>query len=112
VLGTIDIMLITENAMIILSVSIPFQCIDRCAVDIPDGHARAGNLGEADGSRETLITLGIVVLETDLKLNSLEKVTLLGFERVFKDFLDVRTHSGCGATFVSDCSSKYICGKR
>lgn len=45
VLGTIDIVLVTENA---------------------DAHVWTWDLWEADGSRETLVTLRIVVLETDL----------------------------------------------
>jgi hypothetical protein len=43
-LRTIDVMLVTEDA---------------------DGHARAGHGGELDGAAETLVTLGIVVLEAD-----------------------------------------------
>jgi hypothetical protein len=73
VLGTINIVLITENA---------------------DAHSWARDLRKADGSRETLVTLGIVVLEADLQLDGLEEVTLLGFGRKFKEFLDVGTHSG------------------
>ena len=30
-----------------------------------------------DGTRETLVTLGIIVLQTDLKLNRLDEVALL-----------------------------------
>ena len=49
-LGTIDVVLVTENA---------------------DGHVRAGNSGQLDGARETLVTLGVIVLEADLELNGL-----------------------------------------
>jgi len=42
-----------------------------------DGHLGAGDVGETDGTRETLVTLGIVVLESNLELNSLNEVTLL-----------------------------------
>lgn len=36
-----------------------------------DGELGAGDGGEADGARETLVTLGVVVLETDLELDGL-----------------------------------------
>ncbi len=52
------------------------------ASNIPDGHSRAGNLGKADGSRETLVTLRIIVLEADLELDGLEEVSLLGLQRI------------------------------
>jgi hypothetical protein len=68
-----------------------------CYVDIPDAHTRAGNNGQTDGSRETLITLGIIVLEANLEFDGFEEVSLLGLERVFEKLLDVGTHSGCGA---------------
>jgi len=42
-----------------------------------DGHLGTGNIGKLDGTRETLVTLGIVVLETNLELDGLDKVTLL-----------------------------------
>ena len=42
-----------------------------------DGHLGARDVGETNGARETLITLRIVVLETNLELDSLEEVTLL-----------------------------------
>jgi hypothetical protein len=42
-----------------------------------DGHLGAGDVGETNGTRETLVTLGIVVLESNLELNSLDEVTLL-----------------------------------
>lgn len=61
----------------------------------PDGHVGAGNAGQLDGARETLITLGIVVLQADLKLNGLVEVTLLLIERVVEKVLDILAHSGC-----------------
>jgi len=73
VLGTIDIVLVTEDA---------------------DAHVWARNLGKADGSRETLVTLRVIVLEADLELDSLEEVALLGLEGVFQELFDVATHSG------------------
>ena len=51
-------------------------------------------MGKADGSRETLVTLGIIILEADLKLDGLEEVSLLGLQRVLQEFFDVGTHSG------------------
>jgi hypothetical protein len=68
-----------------------------CDVDLPDAHTRAGNNGETDGSGETLVTLGIIVLEADLKFDGFEEVSLLGLKRVSEKLLDVGTHSGCGA---------------
>jgi len=41
-----------------------------------DGHAWTGDIREFDSSRETLISLGIVVLETNLKLDGFHKVSL------------------------------------
>lgn len=46
VLSTIDIVLVTQDT---------------------DGHARAGNRREFDGTGETLVTLWVVVLEANLK---------------------------------------------
>lgn len=62
VLGTIDIVLVTQNA---------------------DGHVGAGHGGQLDGARETLVTLRVIVLEADLELDSLEEVTLLGLGGCF-----------------------------
>lgn len=61
---------------------------------IPDGHVGAGDDRELDGARETLVTLGVIVLEADLELDGLEEVTLLGVERVVEQLADVGTHSG------------------
>lgn len=41
-------------------------------------HAWAGDVGQLDGARETLVLLGIVVLEADLQLNGLHELAWLG----------------------------------
>ena len=45
---------------------------------VPDAHSRAGNDRKADSSRETLVTLRIIVLEANLEFDGFEEVTLLG----------------------------------
>lgn len=60
----------------------------------PDGHVGAGDGGQLDGTRETLVTLGVIVLQADLKLNGLEEVTLLLVERVVEEVVDILAHSG------------------
>ena len=60
-----------------------------------EGHIGSGNGGEFDGAAETLVTLGIVVLEADLEFDGLEEVALLLFERVVQEFLDFLARGGC-----------------
>jgi len=72
VLGTIDIVLVTENA---------------------DAHVGARDLGELDGTRETLVTLRVIVLEADLQLDGFEEVALLLLLRVLEQLLHVGTHT-------------------
>ena len=55
---------------------------------------RTGKRGELDGSRETLVTLGVVVLEADLEFDGLEEVPLLGLVGVLEELLNVRTNAG------------------
>lgn len=64
----------------------------------PDGHVGAGDSRQLDGAGETLVTLGVVVLQADLKLNGLVEVTLLLIERVVEKVLDILAHSGCNET--------------
>lgn len=74
-------------------------------VNLPDAHVWARDDRETNGSRETLVTLRIIVLEADLEFDGLEEVTLLGLEGVGKEFLYVGTHSGCGE-IISNCAQK------
>lgn len=62
---------------------------------IPDGHVGAGDGRQADGARETLVTLGVIVLEADLELDSLEEVALLGLVGVLKELSDLSPDVGC-----------------
>jgi len=73
VFGAIDVMLVTEDT---------------------DAHARSWDTGQLDGTRETLVTLRIIVLETDLKLDRLEEVSLLLVGGVLEKLLHVLAHSG------------------
>ena len=101
VLGTIDIVLVTEHA---------------------DGHAcnqsaysppytvtylltRARDVGQLDGSRETLVTLRVIVLEADLELDGLEEVPLLGLVGVLEELLDVGADTGDRDFRHIDCVS-------
>ena len=59
------------------------------AIDLISEHADAqrpaASVGQSHGTGETLILGRIVVLQTDLKLNRLNKVTLLGLERILQN---------------------------
>lgn len=92
-LSTIDIVLVTKNAV--------FQALAVCSLIgslsgslIPNAHSWAWDLWKLDGSGETLVSLGIIVLQSDLELDGLEEVSLLDIERVIEKFLNVSTHSG------------------
>ena len=103
-LGTIDIVLVTQNA---------------------DAHVRAGDGGQLDSARETcvfrsvrcrcrcrrrlslgsarrtLVTLGVIVLQADLELDGLQEVALLGVVAVVEDLSDVLAHTGCKGVSLS-----------
>ena len=64
-LRTIDVVLVTQDA---------------------EGHARTWDGGKLDSAAETLVTLGVVVLQADLKLDRLEEVALLGLIAVLEQF--------------------------
>ena len=83
-----------------------------CSLNIPDGHVGSGDNREADGSGETLVTGGIIVLEADLELDGLEEVPLLRLQGVLEEFLNVGTHSGCGDLSQSLRGSSYCWGRR
>lgn len=76
--------------------------------DVPDAHSWARNNWETDGSRETLVTLRIIVLEADLEFDGFEEVSLLGLERVLKELLDVGTHTGCEGQIISTSSIQRV----
>jgi len=71
-LGTIDIGSVTEKA---------------------DRHAGTGDIGQFDGSRETLVTLGIVVLEANLEFDGLDEVALLVAVGIGEKLLDRAPHA-------------------
>ena len=58
-----------------------------------DGHARAGDVGQLDGSGETLVPLRVVVLETDLELDSLDEVASFFAIGVGEKLLDRAPHA-------------------
>jgi hypothetical protein len=59
-------------------------------------HVGAGNIGELVRTSKTLITLGVVVLKTNLELDGLQEVSLLGLASL-EDILD-----GCVKGFLAD----------
>jgi hypothetical protein len=92
VLGTIDIVLVTEDAKshacaLLLAIALSSFAAEYRLTGPGDG-------GQLDGSAETLVTLRVIVLETDLELNGLDEVALLGLGGVLKELLDVRTDAG------------------
>jgi hypothetical protein len=71
------------------------QEVSGCETAIPDCHARPRHPWQLHSPRETLVTLWVIILQADLKLDCLEEVTLLFVEGVFEELLDVLAHSGC-----------------
>jgi len=76
---------------------------------VPDGHVWPRHLGQLDGTRETLITLRIIILEADLEFDGLEEVSLLRVVGVFQKLLDVRAHSGDSNFRHDGLSSRKTC---
>ena len=56
-------------------------------------HTGSGNMGKLDGTRETLVTLGVVVLKADLELDGLVEVSALVLSSLNK-LLESVTHAG------------------
>lgn len=54
------------------------------------GHSVEDSL---DGTRETLVALGVVVLETDLELDGLDEVSLLLAVGIGEEFTDRAPHA-------------------
>ena len=50
-------------------------------------HRTLGSWGSLDGSRETLVPLGVIVFQTDLEFDGLDEVAAF-FSRGSKEFLD------------------------
>jgi hypothetical protein len=63
--------------------------------NVPDSHVGAGDGRQLDGAGETLVTLGIVVLQADLELDGLVEVTLLLLAGVLEQVLNILAHTGC-----------------
>lgn len=104
VLSTVKIVLVTKNTIYDRQLLIPshsFIILLRCFLievsrsNVPDGHVGTRDRGQLDGAGETLVTLGVIVLQTDLKLDGLEEVPLLFILRVVEQLLDILAHSGC-----------------
>lgn len=122
VLGTIDIVLVTENAMSqLLVIGLP-----RIVSAQPGEPYQMLMLGRGtEGSlmvplkrlSRSVIMLGrpldfsdrrrldqrtrVIVLEADLKLDGLEEVTFFLVEGVFEEILDLGTHSGCSRVSIA-----------
>ena len=65
-----------------------------------DAHAGARHFGQLDGTGETLVALGVIVLEADLELDGFEEVPLLLVEGIVEEGLHIGAHSGCGDLVV------------
>lgn len=67
-----------------------------------DADLGLARVGEDDGTTETLITGRIVVLETNLELDGLQEIALLGFEGVLEEGIDLLGESILGKFAHSD----------
>ena len=74
--------------------------------DVPHGHAWPRHPRQLDSARETLVTLGIIVLQPNLQLDGLEEVPLLLVEGVIEKGLHVRAHSGCWGDGLADSTDQ------
>lgn len=104
VLSTVKVVLVTKNTISDRQLFIPplvglsrhvSHLIEASRSNAPDAHVGTRDRGQLDGAGETLVTLGVVVLQTDLKLDGLEEVSLLLILRVVEQLLDILAHSGC-----------------
>jgi hypothetical protein len=106
VLSTVKVVLVTKNTISIRQLLNPplvgllsscdiSHLIEASRSNAPDAHVGTRDRGQLDGAGETLVTLGVIVLQADLELDGLEEVTLLGVLRVVQKLLDILTHSGC-----------------
>jgi hypothetical protein len=110
VLGSINIVLITQNAVVIL-MFVPSRKVP-CAS--PDAHIWARDLWKLDSSAETLITLGIIVLEADLELDGLQEISLLGVVAVVQQLpvggtSVLRFNHGLTSEGFRWCSLLHVC---
>lgn len=58
-----------------------------------DGEFWPWDMAQLNSARETLILLGIVVLQTNLQVDCLDKFAFLGFLRIFEDLADTLKES-------------------
>lgn len=73
---------------------------------IPQRHIRAGNRRQPDGARETLVTLGVIVLQANLKFDSFQEVALLGLIGVLQELRDLRPDISCESLLARLLSSR------
>lgn len=104
--GSIDVVLVSENAVVICQLSFPqLTSVWWGLCGVPDAHSWSWDSGELDGAGETLVTLRVIILKTDLKFNGLEEVSLFFIQGIIKKLLHVLAHSGCGVMLADDILS-------
>ena len=69
-----------------------------------ESHVWSWDLRQLQGTRETLVSLRVVVLQTDLQFDGFQEVSLLGFGGVFQQLVHVFTDVGTG-----DLRHDYLC---